>query len=112
MLELGKGLIRPDNPATLERKTKEGDPVCGRHRTLLLIDFELELYLQESTDTSHDTPSRPRTPDQDDKVIGVPGKSEPSTLKFLVQVIEKNIGQKRRQRATLCKASYYAKKNV
>jgi hypothetical protein len=87
-LESRKGLVRPEDLCALEREAKKGNPVRGRHRTLLLVDPELERRREKPTHAAHDALPGPRLLRQNHEVIGVPGKTQPTAFKLLIEVVE------------------------
>ena len=66
-----------------------------------LVDLELELAGDETRDALHHTFAGAATAEVDVTVVGVPHKAETASLKFLVQVIQHEVAQQRRNRTPL-----------
>lgn len=93
-LKLGKCLIRPADFGALEDEAEKADLVGRGHLALFLVDRELELLPEETANVCHYPLTRPTTFHQNDKVIGITGKPVPSTLQFLIQIIQEDVSQK------------------
>lgn len=93
MLEVREDLVRPPNLSPPKRESQEHQLVGLYHSTLLLIALQLQLSPQVSADTPHHTLPCSAAANQDREVIGISGKTQPTTLQLFVQIIQKDVGQ-------------------
>lgn len=67
----------------------------------LLVHFELEFLLQIVPYSRHDPFSGPGAFDVDVAVVGVPHEAMPPLFECFVEVVQQDVGQKRRKGAAL-----------
>jgi len=96
-LETCKSLLRDSEPFAGEGETKKRTLIGLHHTAFVPVDLYLEFLLKENTDTRHYTFSSASGLHQDDDVIGIPCEPMPSFLQFFIEIIQKDIAQKRRQ---------------
>jgi len=65
-------------------------------RALILVDHELEFTVKKARNAFFNPQPCPVRFDQNNKVIRVTGKPVAASLKFFIQVVQKDISQKRR----------------
>lgn len=93
--------VRPEDANSLEGEAKKDDAVGSCYRTLGFIDRELEFVRQEVADALHDPFAGTLTLHQYDEVVSVTDEAVATLLKLFVQVVEEDVGQKRRKRTAL-----------
>jgi hypothetical protein len=71
---------------------------------LLPVDLETQPALEEFGDRGHHPPARRLGTNVDVHVVGVAAKAVAPGLQHLVQVVEKEVGEQRRQRTALRRA--------
>ncbi len=91
-----EGLLRDGQPLVGEGEAEKGASLGSDHLALVPVDLHLELLFKESADAPHHALTGALRPHLYDEVIGVPAKLVSSFLQFLVEVIQKDITQKRR----------------
>ena len=78
----------PDDP-----EAKEGRFLERNDFAFGFVDDEFEGFLQVAFDACQDALTRSRASAQNNKIIGLPDEEMSSFLKFVVQLIEQDIGQ-------------------
>src|SRR4030042_744037 len=96
-LETCKSLLSDSEPFAGEGETKKRTLLGLHHTAFFPVYLYLEFLLKEDTDTRHYTFSSASGLHQDDEVIGIPCEPMPPFLQFLIEIIQKDIAQKRRQ---------------
>ena len=85
----------------LKAEAQEFNLIGWPHATLLLVDLKPHARLQKSPNRSHDALSGAFAAHEDIAIIGVANKPETSPRQFVVQLVEHDIGKRRRKRAPL-----------
>ena len=101
MLEVRQGFVAP---AYLRAPHREAQKVAVTHRRNLAfdrVDREFEGVFKVARDTFHHPLSGTLAFNQDEHVIGVPGKAVAPPMQLVVELIEQDIGQQGRQRPAL-----------
>ena len=96
-----EGFLRDSKPFTCEGKTEERTFLSLHHLAFVPVDLHLEDFLKETADTLHHAISGPFGLHEDDKIIGISCELMPPFLQFLIEIIQKDITQKRRKRPAL-----------
>jgi hypothetical protein len=76
-----------------DTEPEEGCFAEHHHFAFGFVDDESEGFLQVAFDACQDALTRTRAGAQDDKIIGIPDEEVSSFLKFVVQLIEQDVGQ-------------------
>jgi hypothetical protein len=96
-----ESVIRPANLGSFENETKKLGLVGLPHMAFLQVDLKLELAFEKPLNAPHDPFAGRQNLHQNDEVVCVPGETVPAFLKLLIEVVQKNVCQKRRQRTSL-----------
>src|ERR1035438_7836651 len=96
-----EALVRPHHFASAYLKAEKGAVQQARGPTLLAVDHQPEPDFDEPSDALHDPLCGLEALDQDEEVVGITRKAQPPPFQFLVQWVQHDIGQQRRERAAL-----------
>jgi hypothetical protein len=83
--------VRPINARTVEGKAEKRAGIGWPHRTLGLIDLQLEVLPEKPSQTGFDALARPLAVDHDEKVVTVAGEVVAASFQFLIQVVEQDV---------------------
>src|SRR5580658_10540342 len=89
----------PQTTLAMRRDTKPKELALPgpRHRAFLRVDAQLQDLLEEDPDSIHHPVPRHATADVHVTVIGVAAERESPSLQFMVQIVEQDVGQERRE---------------
>ena len=96
-LETCEGFLRDSKPFSGEGETEKRTLLGLHHPAFVPVDLYLEFLLKETADTFHHAFSGAFGLHQDDEVIGIPCELMPPFLQLLIEIIQKDIAQKRRK---------------
>src|SRR5713101_7957792 len=82
-----EGLGGPIDARALEGKPYERALLGWSHRTLGLIDLQLEVLLEKASQTGFNAFARPLAFDDDEKVVAIASESVTAPFQFLIQVV-------------------------
>ena len=99
--EVLEGALGPTQLLSPEGETEEGARVAPHDVTLLRVDHQLELAGQEARDACHDPLTRSLAFDQDQQIVRVAHELVPPLLQLLVEIIQQDVTQDRRDGAPL-----------
>jgi hypothetical protein len=107
LFEAHVGLFSPHHPtACADPKTHKRALPKRRGLALVPVDHQPKPSLDKPRKPRHHPLGRLRTPDHDQEVVRIAGETVPSAFEFLVQGVERDIGQQWRKHSPNAKGNF------